>query len=271
MCALILTQTLISASKLDAQLYPILTSQSSEPNSLKLYLNEKLLHVLSDIETAQNEIKQHINVTASLKPKDEKTGEKVAQVLQNLNGIVDKLSVIHEEFKSLVESIIVFLDDLISTKNIIDQYFNQIPISNKDNIEDLVRQTDSFRNDVLGQFKRLLKQSEKLIEQIREQEPIEAKEHDIKCIIALLENLKITFETNHVQRTDYIKKEMQFYRFKEDLSELFKNIDHLRNQLNETRGQFKETAASAKSISLGFDYFEQTIQVRRVLKFQKKK
>lgn len=252
---------MISASKLDAQLYPILTKQTSDLNALNVFLNDKLKNVLADIEKAQIELAHHIRTTAALKPKDGKTADKVAQVLRNLNAIVDKLTLIQNEFRSLVESIIAFVQQLIQTKTSIEQYFERLTAPNLENIDELFRENNQFTDGIMKRFQQLFDQSEKLIDQIRKQEPIEIKENDIKYIMTLLDTLRITFESQNNLHAVNLKQEVDIYRFKKDLNDIFQNIDHLKNQLNDTNGQFKENAASAKTTALGFDYFEQTIQV----------
>lgn len=253
---------MISASKLDAQLYPILTKQTDDLNVLRGFLEEKLRNVLSDIEKAQIEITQHIQTTSNLKPKDEKTAEKISQVLRNLNAIVDKLSLIQNEFRSLIEAIVDFIKNLSITKSKIVSYFERAPSVGAQNIEELLNENNRFTEDISNQFRNLLDQSESLIDLIRRQEPIEIKEHDIKYVMSLLDNLRLVFETENKIRVDNLRREVDTHRFRKDLNDIFQNIDQLKSQLNESQGQFRDNPAGAKATSLSFEYFEQTIQVR---------
>lgn len=259
-------QTLISASKLDAQLYPILTKQTSDLTALKQFLSDKLRNVLADIEKAQIEITHHIKSTGELKPKDSKTADKISQVLHNLNAIVNKLSLIQNEFRSLVESIMVFVQNLNNTKAGIEQYFERLPIqSGSVNLmEEILQENQRFTKETSVKFRQLGEASERLIEQIHKQEPNEIKEHDINYIMALLDTLRTTFESQNSQRMANLRKDVDVQRFKLDLNDLFQQIDQLKQQLNDTHGQYKESAAAVKTTALAFDYFEQTIQVSAI-------
>lgn len=256
-------QTLISASKLDAELYPILTKQTSDLNALRTFLSDKLRNVLADIEKAQIEITHHINSTGDLKPKDGRTADKIAQVLHNLNAIVNKLSLIQNEFRALVEALMMFVQNLNNTKIGIEQYFERL-ITQSDNvnyIEEILQENNRFSDEISSKFHQLSEQRERLIEQIHKQEPNEIKEHDINYITALLNTLRTTFESQNGQRMASVRRNVDIQRFKIELNDLFQQIDQLKKQLNDTHGQFKDSAAAAKTTALAFDYFEQTIQV----------
>lgn len=255
------SQTLSSASKLDAQLYPILTAQSNNPNELKIFLSGKLQNVLNDIGKAQEEISHHIRTTAALRAKDESTAIKISQVLRNLNDIVAKLTSIRREYTTLADAILSFLGSIISTTHVIDEYFGQIQHPNGQNVERLVKENNAFRDNILEQFRDLLRQSEQLIERVRVQEPEVAREHDTDRIIGLLEHLRLVFESKNNVRIIELQKEHNIHRFRDDLGSILKSIDELKDQLIDTQSRFKETPTSVKTSSTGFEYFENTIQV----------
>lgn len=219
--------------------------------------------MLADIEKAQIEITHHINSTDQLKPKDSKTADKIAQVLHNLNAIVNKLSLIQNEFRALVESIVMFVQNLNNTKTGIEQYFERIPNqgASVNHTEEILQENSRFSNETMTKFRQLADQSERLIEQIHKQEPNEIKDHDINYIMALLDTLRTTFESQNSQRMANLRKDVDVQRFKLDLNDLFQQIDQLKQQLNDTHDQCKESAAAAKTTALAFDYFEQTTQV----------
>lgn len=250
-----------SATKLDAQLYPILTSQSNEPNDLKIFLTRKLQTVLNDIEKAQNEISYHIQTTTALAAKDELTAHKIAQVLRNLNDIVDKLANIRKEYKALLDAILSFVQSVISTTNDIENYFRKAQHADGDNVSRLVKENNQFRDSVLEQFRELLRQSEQLIELVRLKEPDGAKEHDTDRIIALLENLRLMFESKNNVRLVELQKEQNIHRFRDDLESILKSMDELKDQLIETHSRYKDAPVAAKTNLTGFEHFEKTIQV----------
>lgn len=254
-------QTLSSAAKLDAQLYPILTTQSNEPNDLKIFLSGKLQTVLTDIAKAQDEISYHIRTTAALRAKDETTANKITQVLQNLNDIVDRLTNIRREYTILVDAILSFLNGVISTTNDIDHYFRLAQRPTGDNVGRLVKENNQFRDKTLEQFRELLRQSEQLIELVRLKEPDVAREHDTDRIIALLEHLRLVFESKNNVRMVDLQKEQNIHRFRDDLDSILKSMDELKEQLIETHSRYKEAPLAVRTTTSGFEHFEKTIQV----------
>lgn len=256
-----LLQTLSSAAKLDAQLYPILTTQSNDPNDLKIFLSGKLQTVLTDIAKAQDEISYHIRATAALRAKDETTANKIKQVLQNLNDIVDRLTNIRGEYTILVDAILSFLNSAISTTNDIDNYFRLAQRATGENVGRLVKENNQFRDKILEQFRELLRQSEQLIELVRLKEPDVAREHDTDRIIALLEHVRLIFESKNNVRLADLQKEQNIHRFRDDLDSILKSMDELKDQLIETHSRYKEAPLAVRTASSGFEHFERTIQV----------
>ena len=250
-----------TASKLDAQLYPILKTAIGEPRELRDYLLGKLEGILNDIEKAQGEIAQHIRTTAALKPKDGQQIDKIAQVLRNLNGIVDKLLEIQRDYKSLVSDIVGFLDDLVQTKTTIDEYFSRTPAIGEENCEQLLRDLDVLQSNVADGIRRLRSHADRLIEQIHKQEPAGAAEHDAERITALIETLRVFFETQVLRHLEVLREHHDVARLKGEFNDIQKNIEDVRRQLRETQDQFRESATTVNTIALSFDYFEQTIQV----------
>ena len=250
-----------SASKLDAQLYPVLASQSHDAGELKTYTSDKLAKVLIEIRKAQEEIQQRIDTTAAIKPKDDETREKVSQVIYNLNEIKIKLENISENYKSLLTAILSYLNNIATMKSEIERYFQEKSSISEENVDNVVRKHAQFKENTMAKFRALIQQSELVIGQVRDQEPGEAKEHDTDRILSLLEQLRILFESQNESKSTELKKQHEISKFTKDLQEIHTSLDDLTRQLNETQSQNGESSVSAKSISLAFEYFERTTQV----------
>lgn len=246
---------------MDAQLYPILTSNSDDSNELKLFTQEKLETVLSEIGKAKTEVQQRIDATLSLKAKDLETSEKIDQVKYNLNSIKTKLENISNDYRLLLEMIISFLENISYTRSEIEKYFSQ---KKSVSVESVYRDHEIFRETIMEQFRSLISQSEKIIDRIKDQEPPGSREYDAEKIISLLENLRLIFESENETVTSDIRKQSQISQFNKELNEINKNLNDLTRQLNDVKGQYGETSASAKASSLGFEYFERTIEVSTV-------
>lgn len=243
-------------------MYPIITAASDNADDLKIFLTDKLSNVLQEINKAYAEIQQRIDSTAALQPKDEETREKVALVINNLAGIQQKLKTVSGNYKTLLDTLITFVSNISTTKLEIEKYFREKLTTIKDeNVENVVRTHEQFKEQIMERFRALIAHSEQIIERIRDQEPPGAKEHDTDRILSLLERLRIFFETNNDSKSAELRKQHEISKFTKDLQEIHKSLDDVTRQLNETEAQSGESVAAAKTISLGFEYFERTIQV----------
>lgn len=254
---------LISASKLDAQLYPILIKDTTDLKALKTFLYDKLHLFLVDIEKAQIEITHHIQTTAALKPKDDKTIDKVTQVLRNLNAIVDKLASIKNEFHSLVDSIVDYLENLITTKNAIELHFNEMPLVAKDlnEIEQTLAANEQFGQKIRMEINRLAEHQVRLVEQINKQEPNETKQHDVEYVKGLLCAIQELFESENAAFVNQLKVDRDIHKFKFDIKIIFDEMDQLKNRTNWAHEQLKEALITGCTGLLKCESFEQPIQV----------
>lgn len=235
---------------------------------MKYFTQEKLETVLSEIGKAKTEVQQRIDATLSLKAKDHETSEKIDQVKYNLNSIKIKLENISNDYRSLLEMIISFLENISYTRSEIEKYFsNKKSVINNGSVESVYRDHEIFRETIMEQFRSLIAQSEKIIDRIKDLEPPGSRECDAEKIINLLENLRLIFESENEIVTIDIKKQSQILQFNKELNEINKNLNDLTRQLNDVKGQYGETSASAKASSLGFEYFERTIEVNFIFFF----
>lgn len=261
-CHLFFNQSLISASKLDAQLYPILLKQTADLNVLKTFLHEKLNLFLADIEKAQIEITHHIQTTAALQPKDLKTIDKVTQVLRNLNAIVNKLATIKNDFHSLIDCIVDFIENLITVKNSVELYINQASFSSDlKHIDAKIAENEQFSRRIDTELRNLTEHQDRLIQQIIKQEPTEAKDHDINFVKSLLDSLRTEFESKNATLVNRFKSEADVERFKTNFKTIFEEIDRLKIQLNSTQAEFKEALLVRQPEHLNYETYEHAIQV----------
>lgn len=237
--------------------------QTTDLNVLKAFLHDKLHLFLADIEKAQIEITHHIQTTAALQPKDDKTIDKVTQVLRNLNAIVNKLATIKNEFHLLIDGIVDFIESLITVKNSIELYFDQATLSSDHkNIDGKIAENEQFARRMETELRLLTEHCDRLIEQINKQEPLEAKDHDINFVKSLLSNVRQDFEEKNSTLINRFKSEADVQRFKINFKSIFDEIDRLKVQLNGTQSELKETLMTSKPKYLNFESYEHTIQVR---------
>lgn len=258
-----LFQVLYAATKLDAQLYPVLSFPTDDPSELKNNVEQKLDNVLSEIENAQTEIRKRIEATSALQSTDDEVSDKIEQVTYNLKNVYSKLDSITKDYKNLLQIIMKFLNDLSETKVDIERYFSENSASqvngNVDN--DLYNKYSIFRDKIMEKFRSLIAQSHNIVDQIKIQEPHGPSEFDAERIISLLENLRLMFEQQNTETSSSLQKQQMLSQFNKDLNELNTNLDDMNRQLQDVKNQFGESSASAKATSLAFEYFEHTIEV----------
>uniref|UniRef100_A0A1B0CIV6 Ig-like domain-containing protein n=2 Tax=Lutzomyia longipalpis TaxID=7200 RepID=A0A1B0CIV6_LUTLO len=264
-------QTLNAASKLDAQLYPVLSSASNDPGDLKGFIADRLTAVLGDIAKAKCDLQERITATSSLDAKDGGTTEKLQQVIENLTSIKGKLDRIANEYETLVISIVSFLDAIVTTKRRIEDYFATQKVINRDSAERVVSDHEAFRDSIKAQFRSLISQSETIIERVRTQEPPGAREHDTDRIITLLEHLRGTFESQIETKSNELREQQQLGLFNRELKDIHGNLDDMTKQLEETEGQTCENLAAISTKSIAFEYFERTIDLlgKRIENFRR--
>lgn len=251
-------------------MYPILLKQTTDLNVLKTFLHEKLNLFLADIEKAQIEITHHIQTTAALQPKDDRTIDKVTQVLRNLNAIVNKLATIKNDFHSLIDSIVDFIENLITVKNSIELYFNQASLSSDHkNIDIKIAENEQFSYRIDTELRNLTEHQDRLIQQIIKQEPIEAKDHDINFVKSLLNSMRNDFECKNSTLVNRFKSEADVERFKTNFKTIFEEIDRLKIQLNSTQAEFKEALLIPSPKHLNYETYEHAIQVNASIKLSK--
>lgn len=236
--------------------------QTTDLNVLKTFLHDKLHLFLADIEKAQIEITHHIQTTAALQPKDDKTIDKVTQVLRNLNAIVNKLASIKSDFQALIDGIVDFIESLITTKNSIELYFSHVSLSSDSKgTADKIAENKQFVNKIEKELRILSEQKDRLIDQINKQEPFEAKEHDKNVVNSLLDTVRHEFETNNSALVSRLKSDGDIEEFKANFKSIFEDIDRLKNQINTTQEQLKEILLTSNPQYLTHESYNHPIQV----------
>uniref|UniRef100_A0A6P4EL74 Muscle M-line assembly protein unc-89 n=1 Tax=Drosophila rhopaloa TaxID=1041015 RepID=A0A6P4EL74_DRORH len=263
-------ETVAKSTQVDTQLYPVFTSQSVDSKQLLISTREKLTHVTQDIERAQDEIQQRIQTTLGIQTKDQPSLAKIEQVINNLRMLKAKLDGIKYDYRTLVESVVQFLENIVQLRREIDDYFarnnQQQPASGADRS---IAEHEKFRDQCMDKFRSLITQSELLIDRVRILEPPGAREIDTDRILKLLENLRLHFESNSSARMSTLERLEKIEQFRSDLEDIDRSLDSVSQQLHEINNQSVDSLAAAKTTSLAFEYFERTIELleKRIEKF----
>lgn len=248
---------------MDTQLYPVFTTSSLDAKQLLTTTREKLTYVSQDIERAQEEIQQRIQTTLSIQTKDQQSLSKIEQVINNLRMLKAKLDGIKYDYRTLLESVLQFLENAVQLRREIDAYFAKHPTESdaSSGVERTIAEHEKFRDQCMDKFRSLITQSELLIDRVRVLEPPGAREIDTDRILKLLENLRIHFESNSSARMSTLERREKIEQFRNDLDDIDRSLDSVSKQLHDINGQSVDSLAAAKTTSLAFEYFERTIEV----------
>lgn len=96
-------QTISWVTKLDSQLYPIITTSSTNPTDIVALLEHKLENVLPDIKKAQQEVAQKIKSAEELVARAGTSDEKTLSIKNKLNELSQKLVEISSEYQILLQ------------------------------------------------------------------------------------------------------------------------------------------------------------------------
>ncbi|XP_062127950.1 titin isoform X1 [Drosophila sulfurigaster albostrigata] len=257
-------ETVAKSTQVDTQLYPVFSTSSLDSKQLLTSTREKLSFVTQDIERAQEEIQQRIQTTLSIQTKDQQSLSKIEQVINNLRMLKAKLDGIKYDYRTLLESVLQFLENIVQLRQEIDAYFARQQAAStagsSSGVERTIAEHEKFRDQCMDKFRSLITQSELLIDRVRVLEPPGAREIDTDRILKLLENLRIHFESNSSARMSTLERLEKLEQFRNDLDDIDRSLDSVSKQLHDINGQSVDSLAAAKTTSLAFEYFERTIE-----------
>uniref|UniRef100_A0A336ML28 CSON001463 protein n=1 Tax=Culicoides sonorensis TaxID=179676 RepID=A0A336ML28_CULSO len=253
-------ETLSATSKIESQLYPVFNTDQTLPDQLLGFLDQRLFSVETDIQFADNELAARIEKLSKLESRDAETTQKIDHVRHNLFDIKHKLIDIRDNYKKLVTDIQEFLRTVNESRQQIHTYFTDKPSVEEIGIDLYSQEYEKFKYKTMESFRVLLQNSEVLIEKLKKQEPQGAKEHDTDRILTVLEQLRTYFEGLCDQENAKIRKLQTLEDYKKAAQDIRSNIEDLDRQLENLEGNYGDTSASAKAISLSFEYFERKIE-----------
>lgn len=221
----------------------------------------------TDIKFADNELDTRIDKLSKLESRDAETTKKIEHVRQSLNEIKHKLNEIRDTYKKLVSDTQEFLRSVSESRQQIHKYFTEKPSVDEIGIDLYTQEYEKFKYKTIESFRVLLQNSEVLIEKLKKQEPQGAKEHDTDRVLTVLEQLRNYFEGLADQENAKIRKLQTLEDYKRAAQDIKSNIEDLDRQLEKLEGNYGDSSASAKAISLSFEYFERKVEVSKILTF----
>lgn len=168
-----LLQTISWVTKLDSQLYPVITTDSTNPKDIVSHLQHKVETVLPDIKRAQSEVEQRIKTAEALIAKSQASDEKTLNVKNKLFELNQKLVEIATDYQILLQMLISYFNNLTeldkTTENFNSQ-FNKAGLPNDvATIESLIKEHEASRHAVTEMFKFTQNECEQIITRINKQ------------------------------------------------------------------------------------------------------
>ena len=158
-------------TKLDEQLYPVITTNSTNPKEIVTHLCAKLEKVLPDIRRAQNEVEQRLKTAEGLIARAQSGDEKTISVKNKLSELHRRLSDIGNEYQILLEMLISYFKNLVDLDRKVEDFNNQTTrvVNDLSGVESLIRDHEASKQTVLQIFNRARNECENLVHRITKQ------------------------------------------------------------------------------------------------------
>lgn len=261
-------------TKLQNQLYPIITSQNNEPLRIISDLEEKLDLVLTDIKSGLTEINECIITTNNLQQRSLSAPQeiKTEPIKQKLTELQTNLTNISTEYEILTQMIINYFKNI----NELNQVIRNLKYNTQESpkpylpndssaVEQLLSEHEGSKQAIQEMLRFTQNECDRLIERISKQEPNEeCAGKDISRIVHSLKEERDKWEEMWTKHKFLLEQQHQLCVFNNDLHQINETIHDLSRQLKGVKGQYGESLAGAKATSLAFVYFEKTVQVSTI-------
>uniref|UniRef100_A0A8D8ZMR1 Muscle M-line assembly protein unc-89 n=2 Tax=Cacopsylla melanoneura TaxID=428564 RepID=A0A8D8ZMR1_9HEMI len=261
------TKTVDWVSKLDAQLYPILSEDLSSSQDVLNHIGDKYRVVLPEIRRALAEIKLRIKTAEDLLGQGqgeglESLGEGVPPRLKELD---EKLSVIVTDYQAMLDVYQTFFQNFLQLEKTISTMSSEVnqsgvSISNVEHMESMLANHEMSKQTAREMFKYVHAESIGVANKIKELEPEAGAEKDISILNRILNSQRKQLDHLYTNQELDLESKKHSIQFDADLNSIQANIDELSQKLNDIRDK-SNAAQSAAAAALEFRYLETTIQL----------
>ncbi|CAG9824336.1 unnamed protein product [Phaedon cochleariae] len=257
-------KTINWVSKLDSQLYPVITTSSTRPGEIANYLENKLASIVPDLKKAQAEVAQKLRTAESLILKASTADEKTTNIKNTLHDLNQRLTEKCSDYQILLQVLIGYFRTLEDIDKKAENFNARLEKTDypKDvsSVESLIREHESCRQTIIERLRFAQTECDQIADRITKQEPENAAEEDTNKLQHVLELRRGEFENQWRQRHDSLESHRQFCIFDNNLHQVNESIDDLNRQIKNLQGQYGESSANAKATSQSFDYIENSIK-----------
>lgn len=153
---LFLFQTINWVTKLDSQLYPVITTNATSPKDIADHVHRKLETVLPEIKRAQCEVEQRIRTTEALMARSPPMDERSLNVKNKLSEMNQKLIEITTDYQTLLEKLSSYFNNLTKLDKTVDDVnnrFSKALPSKLIELETVIREHEISKENILEIFK----------------------------------------------------------------------------------------------------------------------
>lgn len=166
-------QTINWVFKLDNQLYPVITTNVTNPRDIHAHLEKKLETVLPDIKRAQCEVEQRIKTAEGLMAKAQPVNEQSLNVKNRLVELNKKLIDITTDYQVLLQMLLGYFNNLTELDKTISNFnvqFNKVGLPNDlGDLEAVLKELEVSRQVILEMFRCSQKECDQLTSRIMRQ------------------------------------------------------------------------------------------------------
>ncbi|XP_059475060.1 titin-like isoform X2 [Neocloeon triangulifer] len=267
-----IAKTLDWVSRLDAQLYPILETDETNPRILVRLLEDRQSRVLPEAQRAQSEVELRLNAIETLQVQGESINQR-EKLIKQLVELKQRFAILIADYHLLLQMMIALFKNGIelekTTENLLSQYSATILPSDPISVERMISEHETSKNIVVELFRFNTAQIEQIVDKIKKQEPRAAAIIDEQKIYSILGKKEEVWEQSWLQRKDNMEQHLQRCQFDADLHQLNSQLGELGAQMSRVRGQLGESLGTARANAEAFVTFEKTIELleRRVTIF----
>lgn len=183
-----LFQTISWVSKLEGQLYPVITTNSTKPQELAEYLEQKVTTVLPDIKTAQTEVEQRLRATEELISKASASDEKSLSVKNKLQELNQKLIEITSEYQILLQVIIGYFKNLEEIDKKAEKFNAELEKTGYPKelsaIESVIREHETCRETIVERLRFAQTECDQISDRINKQ---------VRIVFKLIKTLEVDY------------------------------------------------------------------------------
>ncbi|KAI5729526.1 hypothetical protein M8J76_003488 [Diaphorina citri] len=247
-------------SKLDAQLYPILSDDLSSSQDVLNHIADKYRVVLPEIRRALAEIKLRIKTAEDLLGQGqgegvENLGEGVPPRLKELD---EKLSSIVTDYQAMLEVYQTFFQNFLQMTHEVNQTGQEA--ANVPDMENMLEQHEMSKQTARELFKYVHAESIQVVNKIKELEPDQGAEKDVSIVNRILNSKRKQLDHLYTNQEYDLESKKHLIQFDADLKSIHSNLDELTSQLSAIQDKYTgDNGVQAASLEL--HYFEKTLQL----------